>query len=282
MIKRILPRSILLTTALTVGLSGLAGTASAAHDDMDAVSLAKLLVGKEYTAGAATPGKGFDSPGFIHYIFDQLNYDLPRTLDAQYNMNKTKITKISSLEEGDVVFFGTGQNPSFAGVFIGGGKFVSSSQSQDEVVTRSMSSYQDQFIGARRILSKDDRVRIQLVLTARKYLGTPYDFGAKYGQTKTFDCSSFVKTVFAKYGYTLPRVSKNQAKEGKYVKKADLKVGDLVFFTTERTGKQIGHVGMYVGNGQMIHTYGEGGVKYESIHKEWWADHYVTARRIVD
>ena len=82
---------------------------------------------------------------------------------------------------------------------------------------------------------------------------------------------SFVKTVFAEYGITLPRVSRDQAKEGKFVSKSNLQTGDLVFFTTVDSGKNIGHVGIYVGNGNMIHTYGEGGVKFTSMNKEWWA-----------
>ncbi|NHW33842.1 C40 family peptidase [Paenibacillus aceris] len=155
------------------------------------------------------------------------------------------------------------------------------SQSKDEVVTRNVSDYKKSFIGGKSLLSAKDRLKAELILTAQKYLGTPYVFGAKYGQTKTMDCSSFVKTVFAEYGITLPRISRDQAKEGKYVSKSDLQTGDLVFFTTVDSGKNIGHVGIYVGDGNMIHTYGEGGVKFTSMNKEWWKDHYVTARRVL-
>ncbi|NQX69609.1 C40 family peptidase [Paenibacillus alba] len=159
---------------------------------------------------------------------------------------------------------------------------VMASQSKDEVVTRNVSDYKKNFIGGRSILSAKDRLKAELILSSQKYLGTPYLFGAKYGQTKTMDCSSFTKTVFAEYGITLPRVSRDQAKEGTFVSKSNLQAGDLVFFTTVDSGKNIGHVGIYVGNGNMIHTYGEGGVKFTSINKEWWADHYVTARRVLN
>jgi peptidoglycan DL-endopeptidase LytE len=276
-------RTVILSGALTMALSGFAGTVSAAYDDMDAVSLAKHLVGEEYTKGAETVKAGFDASGLIYYIFQELGYDVPRTLSEQFRMDKgTKISSISSLDQGDLVYFGTSGKPTYGGIYIGSGKFVMSSKAKDEVVTRNISDYKDSFIGARRVLSKNDRLRVDLVLKARQYLGTPYDFGAKFGQTKTFDCSSFMKWIYSKYNIDLPRVSRNQAKEGKYVSKSNLKVGDLVFFTTPRTGKKIGHVGMYVGNGQMIHTYGEGGVKYESITNGWWKDHYVTARRVIN
>lgn len=135
-------------------------------------------------------------------------------------------------------------------------------------------------------LSEADKKRIKTILYGEQYLGTPYEFGADYGQTKTFDCSSFTKTVFAKIGINLPRVSRDQAKQGTYVSKSNLKVGDLLFFTTpareNKSGySKIGHVGIYAGDGMMIHTYGEGGVKYSTIEDGWWDDHYVTARRII-
>jgi cell wall-associated NlpC family hydrolase len=69
--------------------------------------------------------------------------------------------------------------------------------------------------------------------------------------------------------------------EGTYVSRANLQVGDLVFFTTKDSNGKIGHVGIYVGDGNMIHTYGDGGVKYSTIEKGWWNDHYVTARRLL-
>jgi peptidoglycan DL-endopeptidase LytE len=281
--KQWLARTVIASAALAMTLSGFAGTVSAAYDDMDAVSLTKKFIGEEYTKGAESPKYGFDAAGLIYYVFEEIGYDIPRTLAEQFRMDKgTKISSTSSLDQGDLVFFGSPGKPTYGGIYIGSGKFVMASKSRDEVVTRYISDYKDSFIGARRVLSKNDRLRIDLVLKARQYLGTPYKFGAKFGQTKTFDCSSFMKWIYSRYDIELPRVSRDQAKAGKYVSKSDLKVGDLVFFTTPRTGKKIGHVGMYVGNGQMIHTYGEGGVKYESITNGWWKDHYVTARRVIN
>jgi len=49
-----------------------------------------------------------------------------------------------------------------------------------------------------------------------------------------------------------PSISRDQAKEGTFVSKSNLQTGDLVFFTTVDSGKNIGHVGIYVGNGNMI------------------------------
>ncbi|KRF04547.1 hypothetical protein ASG89_22155 [Paenibacillus sp. Soil766] len=282
MLKSLAHRTLGITAAITIALSATtAVSAYAANDDMDAVSLAKKMVGVDYSKSDETPSAGFDSSGLIYYVFETLNYTVPRTLAGQFNMKSTKITKIDKAEPGDVLFFGSGSKPTFAGIYVGQGKMVMASQNKDEVVTRNVSELKGSFIGGRSILSSKDRLKAELILTAQKYLGTPYVFGAKYGQTKTMDCSSFTKTVFAKYGITLPRVSRDQAKEGTFVSKSNLQTGDLVFFTTVDSGKKIGHVGIYVGNGMMIHTYGEGGVKFTSINKDWWADHYVTARRVI-
>jgi cell wall-associated NlpC family hydrolase len=120
----------------------------------------------------------------------------------------------------------------------------------------------------------------KLVSYADNYLGTPYKFGASTSTTKYFDCSSFTKHVFKKFGYNLPRTAKEQAKVGKYVSKSNLKKGDLVFFKVPSRGNIIGHVGIYVGNGKMIHTYGAGGVKFSSINTTYWKKNYANARRL--
>jgi peptidoglycan DL-endopeptidase LytE len=280
--KRAIKRTFYVSAAFTILMSGgLAGTAHGAADDMDAVSLTREMVGTDYAKGQETPSRGFDASGLVHYIYETLDYDIPRLMSAQYKMDKPFIKSLNSIEPGDLIFFGNNGYISFNGIYMGNNQFVMASKAKDEVVTRSLNAYKDQFIGARRVLSSMDRLRVNIILDARKYLGTPYVFGAKYGQTETFDCSSFVKTVYAQNGIDLPRVSRNQALEGKYISRSNLQVGDLVFFTTKDSGSKIGHVGIYVGDGMMIHTYGDGGVKYSTIESGWWNNHYVTARRMI-
>ncbi|GIQ64575.1 hypothetical protein PACILC2_31430 [Paenibacillus cisolokensis] len=77
-------------------------------------------------------------------------------------------------------------------------------------------------------------------------------------------------------GINLPRTSKAQSKVGKYVSKSNLKVGDLVFFYSP-----IHHVGIYIGNGKIIHTYGDPGVTISTIKSGWWSKNYTTARRVL-
>lgn len=120
-----------------------------------------------------------------------------------------------------------------------------------------------------------------VIKTANRYLGTPYKFGATYGQTRTFDCSSFVKYVYARNGIKLPRVSRDQALRGTYVSRSNLKKGDLVFFKSAgSSSKRITHVAIYAGNNKLLHTYGSGGVKY-STFSSYWKGRYVKARRVL-
>ena len=140
MIKSLAHRTLGITAAITIALSATtAVSAYAASDDMDAVSLAKKMVGVDYSKSDETPSAGFDSSGLIYYVYGTLNYTVPRTLIGQFNMKSTKITKIDKAEPGDVLFFGSGSKPTFAGIYVGQGKMVMASQSKDEVVTRNVS-----------------------------------------------------------------------------------------------------------------------------------------------
>jgi len=123
-------------------------------------------------------------------------------------------------------------------------------------------------------------IATKLVNYGDNYLGTPYKFGASTSTTRYFDCSTFTKYVFKKFGYTLPRTAREQAKVGRYVAKSNLKKGDLVFFKVPSRGNFIGHVGIYVGNGKMLNTYGAGGVKLSNINSSYWKNNYATARRL--
>lgn len=112
-----------------------------------------------------------------------------------------------------------------------------------------------------------------------KFLGTPYEFGASSDQTKTFDCSSFVRYLFKEVlSIELPRISYDQALEGKEVGLDELRNGDLLFFSAR--GLDIGHVGIYAGDGKMLHTYSkEEGVHIEDFDDKW-KKRFVTAKRL--
>ena len=109
------------------------------------------------------------------------------------------------------------------------------------------------------VVSKTDKANIKgtdIVAYAKKYLGHKYVYGGN-GSNGTFDCSGFTMYVFKHFGIKIPHGANSQYKCGKgtkITKQEDLQVGDIVFLTDYKTGKGIGHCGIYMGNGNFIHA----------------------------
>jgi cell wall-associated NlpC family hydrolase len=111
---------------------------------------------------------------------------------------------------------------------------------------------------------------------AEGYLGVPYRFG---GQSRAgMDCSGFIRQVFADvYGADLPHSSAALFRRGQPVERADLEVGDLVFFANLGF---IDHAGIYMGKGYFIHSATSVGVAYSALEAPYFGDHYAGARRL--
>ena len=117
---------------------------------------------------------------------------------------------------------------------------------------------------------------------AAKQLGKPYVWGAQ--GPSSFDCSGLTYYVYKNAaGVTLPRVSSDQSRYGTTVSKSNLKAGDLVFFDTSGANDGVvSHVGIYVGNGQMIHASSSSKkIVQVSIETSYWNNAYVTAKRVL-
>jgi len=122
-----------------------------------------------------------------------------------------------------------------------------------------------------------DTLRIELVNTARRFLGVPYRWGGT-DIDNGVDCSGLTMVCYRLNGLNLPRVSRSQFQSGSWVAKEKLRQGDLVFFAT-KGGKRVTHVGMYIGNGQFIHAPRTGKtVRVESLSQPFFAKTYVGAR----
>ncbi len=108
-------------------------------------------------------------------------------------------------------------------------------------------------------------LRQQVVAYAMQFLGNPYKWGGT-SLTKGCDCSGFTMQVMAHFGIKLSHSSKAQSNEGRTVSYANMKPGDLVFYG--RSGVSgIGHVGIYIGNGQIIAAASEkSGIKISSVN----------------
>ncbi|MCC0639120.1 MULTISPECIES: C40 family peptidase [unclassified Clostridioides] len=118
---------------------------------------------------------------------------------------------------------------------------------------------------------------------AKTLLGKPYVWGAE--GPNSFDCSGFTQYVMKKSaGVSIPRVSRDQSKYGAYVNRGDLRSGDLIFFDTQGSNNgSVSHVGIYMGNGEMIHASSGSSKKVtiSNINSSYYSSRYVNARRVL-
>lgn len=115
-----------------------------------------------------------------------------------------------------------------------------------------------------------------VVDTARQYMGTPYVYGGR--SPSGFDCSGFTSYVYEQMGVSLNRTAGGQLQNGYYVSLEEMQPGDLVFFGSS---SYISHVGIYIGDGNMIHApYPGKRVCVESIYNGYFAPRLYGARRI--
>ena len=111
-------------------------------------------------------------------------------------------------------------------------------------------------------------------------VGTPYHWGGNTPQSG-FDCSGLVVYVFREIaGINLPRTTQDMyALDLADVSRDRLQGGDLVFFKT--SGRDISHVGIYVGQDRFVHAPNEGGtVRLDYLSNVYWNKHYGGARRV--
>lgn len=126
--------------------------------------------------------------------------------------------------------------------------------------------------------SNDTEVANAIVAQARKWVGTPYRYGGK--SRKGTDCSGMVMAIFDDVASVkLPRDSRSQRNFCRDVPRDAIQTGDLVFFDTAKNGN-IGHVGLYIGNGEMIHASSSRGVVVSNLDEAYWLRHYVSAGRV--
>lgn len=123
----------------------------------------------------------------------------------------------------------------------------------------------------------DERgLRASLVASAKGYLGVPYLFG---GTTERgFDCSGLTGAVYRLNGLRLPRSSQAQFEAGRPVDLDEARAGDLVFFATNG-GRQVSHVGVYLGQGAFIHAPRSGqGIRRDQLSDRYFRSTFLGAR----
>ncbi|MDE5829119.1 MAG: C40 family peptidase [Duncaniella sp.] len=117
-----------------------------------------------------------------------------------------------------------------------------------------------------------------LLTEAKKWLGTPYKYG---GEDKNgVDCSGFVMNVYRNaLNIKLPRSSSKQMEYSSSISKRDLIPGDLLFFTTIG-GNYVSHVGLYIGEGKMIHSSTSRGVMVSKVDEDYFVKTFAAAGRV--
>lgn len=141
----------------------------------------------------------------------------------------------------------------------------------------------EEFVSTSDAIVQKTNVADDIIAHGAQHLGAHYVFGASSSSTSVFDCSSFVRHVFAaEAGINLPRSSYAQSQRGRPVSISDLRKGDLVFFKLTNRSVPVDHVAIYAGNGRILHTYKKGiGVTYSSF-TGYWRNGAVSARRVLD
>lgn len=93
-------------------------------------------------------------------------------------------------------------------------------------------------------------IAVDMIEYAKQFLGNPYVYGGT-SLTNGTDCSGFTMRIYQHFGYSISRTSRSQANDGRRVSLSEIQPGDLLFYSR---GGTIGHVAMYIGNGQIIHA----------------------------
>lgn len=117
-----------------------------------------------------------------------------------------------------------------------------------------------------------------VLLTARRMLGTPYQYGG-HTPDQGFDCSGLVYFAHRSHGLDVPRTARAQFDFAAPVSYGDMRPGDLMFFRTR--GKQVSHVGFYLGPGRFLHAPGTGKqVSVADYRSTYWRARFAGAGRI--
>ena len=124
-----------------------------------------------------------------------------------------------------------------------------------------------------RRLASSQQLGLSVVRYAKRFLGVRYVYGGSSPRSG-FDCSGFVRFVYAHFGVSLPHSSYAQFGDGRRVTRRSLRPGDLVFFDG------LGHVGLYVGNGRFIHAPHTGTRVRIERFAGWYSSRFVGARRL--
>ena len=123
-------------------------------------------------------------------------------------------------------------------------------------------------------------LRGQIYEGAMGMLGVPYRLGGT--SRRGIDCSALTQYAYGQAGLSLGRTCEAQMAQSVIIPKDSLQCGDLVFFkNTTRGGGMVSHVGIYIGDGKLLHASSSKGVRIVELESEYYVNHYLCARRVL-
>ena len=118
------------------------------------------------------------------------------------------------------------------------------------------------------------------VHAARSQIGMPYVSGGDSPSDGGFDCSGLTSYAWKQSGVTLPRTSSAQYAWTERISQAELRPGDLVFYSSSGSTSSITHVSLYIGDGKIVHARRPGISLREDVLDTWWTSNRVGYGRI--
>lgn len=256
------------------------------------VTTARNLEGVPYQSGGKDPKEGFNSSGFVQYVYEQsTGIRMPRIAENQYELGEN--VSRDYLQTGDVVFFRA--NTIMSGIYLEDNKFMTAKESEG-IATLDLENdrfWAEHYIGAKRLTEEEIQAlhpstyadhAHAAVKEAMKYLGTPYEYGGN--SLEAFDCSFLIQEVFREnLDVYLPRVTVDQFKVGKDISKENLQQGDVLYFSdidieeSDREKGEVTHAGIYVGNNYMIHASRTEEMTQISFLNDYWNNAFTGVKR---
>jgi cell wall-associated NlpC family hydrolase len=236
----------------------------------------------------------FSCATFIDYIFKQNGVDLA-TYNEDYMLKLGVPVSKDQLKKGDLFFFDvikTDANPAdHIGIYLGNNKLLHMADPTQKIVISDMTAkpyYTDNFVGARRVipsympsspLTTADKI-VNLAYTLQG--GVTISSTVNNPATRTFTNGGFVNYVYGQNGINLGTNTISQlANKGTSVSRANLKKGDLVFFTNTIGSTTPNIAAIYGGNNKIIFTQPNTGIVSRVLFYPWYDTHYLKARRVI-
>lgn len=260
--------------------SSLENADKASSAEAGTLSLAEGLIGTPYKKGGNTPEEGFNSTGFIQFLFKKTeNIILPASPSLLWKQGEP--VERSEIKPGDILFFNGSKN--LIPAIYKGDDIIIVVATDKTVTERNIAKdtyWSTRYAGARRFTRKiieGFTVSNPIVKKAEDLLGTPYN---PRGETPAegFNTTNFVRYVFKDtFGIELSAFSARIYEVGESVSKDDLREGDLVFFQ----GSSL-IPGIYKGNDIFIVQTKTDGVAERDIESGYWSRIYAGAKRLTE